>query len=385
MRTPLNELAEKESLHAIGIMSGTSCDGVDICAATVSFQPAENVAIEPGPHATYPYPAPLSDKLMSSHMLAAPELSRLSFELGLFFSNCINRFLKEHDLPASDFDVVGSHGHTVVHKPPPSDVPSTLQIGEASSIREGTGITVVSDFRVGDIAAGGQGAPLVPLVDYFLFRDIPEAATLNIGGIANVTVIGESQQDSFAFDTGPGNCLIDRVVRMRFGSEVRFDRDGELAARGRTSRAALDALLENRYFDRAPPKSLDREEFADSATSVLIDMMRDSNHEDVIATATEFTARTIHRAFQKFVFPEHSTTQIIVSGGGVHNPTLLRRLEDLLRPVRVVSSKHFGVDPDAKEALAFAVLAGLCVAGLPGNILSATGARHPVVLGKITQ
>lgn len=421
MTSRLSELIGKRPHTALGIMSGTSCDGVDLCVASVMVQADGNVSIQAGPHSTLPYPSSMSERLISSRELPVAKLSSLSFELGGFFADCVSDFLEEHGLAASGIDVIGSHGHTVFHNPPqngqsspqcagvnteqpetsqtrespgqpassktpgPPGVPATLQIGEPSTLSERTGIVVVSDFRAADVAAGGQGAPLVPFVDYLMFRKFPETAALNIGGIANVTVIGESLGDTFAFDTGPGNCLIDEAVRLLSGGESRFDVDGKLAATGRFHRPALDTLLENPYFDTDPPKSLDREQFGHSMALTLIDMMKDIDKAAVVATATEFTARTIHRAFEKFVFPNRKITQVIVSGGGIHNLTLLRRLEELLRPVHVISSTHFGIDADAKEAMAFAVLAGLCLAGLPGNIPSATGARRPVILGKITQ
>jgi anhydro-N-acetylmuramic acid kinase len=253
-----------------------------------------------------------------------------------------------------------------------------MQIGEAAVVAERTGLRVISNFRERDIAAGGQGAPLVPYVDYLLFRDPRiDRVALNIGGIANLTVIpaGASHEDIVAFDTGPGNMVIDAlVIHMTNGTE-QFDRGGRIARGGKVQSDLLNALLENSYFHRPPPKTTGRECFGQEYVNSLIATRVPL--EDLVATATELTARTISMSIQ-------GRGEIVVSGGGVHNRWLIRRLGELLPEFKITTSAEFGIDPDAKEAIAFAVLAHEAVRRKPANLPSATGARKPVLLGKST-
>jgi anhydro-N-acetylmuramic acid kinase len=293
-------------------------------------------------------------------------------------------------------DLIGSHGQTIYHQGSPARflgagrVAATMQIGEPAIIAERTGVTTIADFRPADMAAGGQGAPLVPFVDYLLYRDARRGrVALNIGGIANVTVIpaGARAQDVFAFDTGPGNMVIDALVRHFTQGKKLFDRDAEMARRGRLEPGLLAELLSHPYFRARPPKSAGREEFGAAYVERALDWGRKNRArpEDLIHTATVLTAMTIVYAFQRWILPRTKVRELIVSGGGARNPLLLAQLQACLPGIELRHSGEFGVPEDAKEAFAFAVLAYETFHGRAANLPGATGARHPAILGKIIQ
>jgi anhydro-N-acetylmuramic acid kinase len=281
----------------------------------------------------------------------------------------------------------GVHGQTIFHEGSPVEylgrrVASTLQIGDPAVLTERTGIWTVSNFRERDIAAGGKGAPLVPYVDYLLFRDRRQPrVALNIGGIANITVIpaGATSQQIVACDTGPGNMVIDALTAKLSDGKHRYDRDGRIARAGAIHEKLLESMLRDPYFALAPPKSAGREQFGQEFASGLI--ATGLPLRDLIATATELTARSIAAAIERFA-PE--PCEVIASGGGVHNRWLMRRLRELLCGFTLRTSAEFGIDPDAKEAIAFAVLAHEFAVHRPGNLPSATGARRAVLLGRST-
>lgn len=335
-------------MRVAGVMSGTSLDGIDVAVVDIRGKRIETIAFQ-----STPYPKSVRDALLNVSTVEA--ISRLNFRLGELYAKAILAMQEPVEL-------IGLHGQTIYHE----GGKHTLQIGEAAVVAERTGVDVISNFREADIAAGGQGAPLVPFVDVLLFgRGNAPRAALNIGGIANVTLLPEG----IAFDTGPGNMVIDALAAEMSGGRERFDRDGRIARGGTVRWELLVDLLANPYFRRKAPKSCGREQFGPEYTRMLIDSglpMR-----DLLATATELTARTIAEALPP--------REVIVSGGGVHNRFLMERLGSML-PVR--SSAEFGIDPDAKEAIAFAVLAYQTARGWPGNLPSATGASHPTVLGK---
>jgi len=329
-------------------MSGTSLDGIDVAIVDIRGKRIETIAFR-----STPYPRSVREALLN--LSTVEEVSRLNFRLGELYAKAILAMQQPVEL-------IGLHGQTIYHE----GGRHTLQIGEAAVVAERTGIDVISNFREPDIAAGGQGAPLVPYVDWLLFgHPKKDRVALNIGGIANVTLLPEG----IAFDTGPGNMVVDALVAHLTGGRQTFDRDGEIARRGVVRRELLAGLLANPYFRRKPPKSCGREQFGREFTQMLI--TTGLPLRDLIATATELTARTIAGAI--------GANEVIASGGGVHNTFLMERLGALV-PVR--SSADFGIDPDAKEAIAFAVLAYQTARRRPGNLPSATGARHPVILGK---
>jgi anhydro-N-acetylmuramic acid kinase len=342
-------------MRVAGIMSGTSLDGIDVAIIDIEGKRIRTIA-----HSTTPYPRPTRARILAAATPA--EISRLNFELGELYAKAV----KATGIPV---DLVGCHGQTIYHE----GGRNTLQIGEASVIAERIGVPVVSDFRTRDIAAGGQGAPLVPFVDVLLFSHPKrKRVTLNIGGIANITIL----PGGVAFDTGPGNMVIDQLVDLMTHGKQRFDRNGVIAARGRIHRALLTSLLRDRYYAAPPPKSAGREQYG--ADFIRRFLALDISFEDRIATATALTAATVARAIAE------GTDELITSGGGVHNRQLMAQLAAFLPNTRITTTAEFGIDPDAKEAVAFAILAYRTWKHQTGNLPSATGARRAVILGKLT-
>ncbi len=384
--------ARKEHL-IVGLMTGTSADAVD--AVLVRFS---GLGLE-ARHEVLAYrETPLEPALrrevleVAAALELAPErLMRLDAALGERFAAAVLELLAEAKVDRGRVDAVGSHGQTVRHVPRHrgDGQALTLQLGSAALLAEHTGLTVVSDFRTRDTAAGGEGAPLVPLADWRLFRSKSEArALLNLGGMANVTWLarGGSLADVLAFDTGPGNSVLDALMSLRSGGRETHDRDGAVAARGRVNEALLAELLEDPFFAMPPPRSTGREHFGDAYAVQLLDLGRSLglSEEDVLATAVELTAASVAGALQRFIVPRGRPDAVYVSGGGVRNRTLMHALERRIAGVSLQPLAVLGVPPEAKEALAFAFLAHQTLCGLAGNVPSATGAAHPVVLGHIT-
>jgi anhydro-N-acetylmuramic acid kinase len=326
-------------------------------------------------------------------------LCRLNFSLGKEFGAAALESANQAGLPIAEIDLIGSHGQTLWHEPPSgAESGSTLQVGEPAVIAEMTGVPVVSNFRTRDVAAGGQGAPLVPLVDWLLFSDPTKIrAAQNIGGIANATflppfekqssqidVLSNSERGVFAFDTGPGTMLIDEAARLATDGAWNFDRDGALAAQGRIDESLLAEWLADTFFQQRPPRTTGRELFGTqrAAEYWLQASRRGLSPSDIVATLTALTARSIEQAYRVFLptFPD----EVIVSGGGARNPTLMAMLTERLRPARVTTSQEYGLGVEAKEAVAFAVLAYETWHKRPGNLPAATGASRAVVLGSIT-
>ncbi len=362
-------------------MSGTSLDGIDVAIVDIQKKKVSCKAF----HST-PYPKPVREALLSvsNNITHTATISRLNFLLGALYAEAIHETCKRNRLPIDSIDLCGLHGQTIFHEGQPVEylglrVASTLQIGEAAVVAERTGIPTISNFRERDIAAGGRGAPLVPYVDYLLFRHrrIGRIA-LNIGGIANITVIpaAASPEQIIAFDTGPGNMIVDSLVSHKTKGRQRYDRDGRIAKANKIHPRMLEAMLSDPYFALAPPKSAGREQFGQEFSSGLI--ATGISIDDLIATATEFTAKSIAAA----IAPFPAIKELIASGGGTHNRQIMRRLREFLPHLTVTTTAVHGIDPDAKEAIAFAVLAHEHVQGRPANIPSATGARHAVRLGK---
>ena len=360
---------------ALGLMSGTSCDGVS--AALVRFQAhAFHVVAE----RTAPYPTALADALREGPALPARALSALHVELGERFADAAKRVLAAARVSPKRVAVIGSHGHTIYHGPLDA-VPSTLQIGSAAVIAERTGIAVVSDLRARDLAAGGEGAPLVPYFDKAFFGNGPARALQNIGGIANVTIVGR-RIPTLAFDTGPGNCLIDWLAARATRGRLRCDLGGRLAARGRIDHRAVARLWRHPYFRRRPPKSTGRELFNEQLLRRVFGSSLARTPHDMLATVTYFTAYIIAESYRRYV--PHRLREVIVSGGGVRNATLIRHLANLLAPLPVRSIERFGLSAQAKEPAAFAFLALRALRGRINHLPETTGARHACVLGSIT-
>lgn len=354
---------------ALGIMSGTSGDGISLALAAFKERRIDILRYE-----TYPYPAAFSKKIR--HLSSLKEISRFNFELGHLFAEAVTDFLRKARVPASHVAVIGSHGHTVYHGP--RDTPRhTLQLGEPSVIAEATGIPVVADFRCRDIAAGGQGAPLIPFFDYYFFGNGPVRALQNIGGMANVTLAGKNTRP-LAFDNGPGNALIDWAVQRHTHGKQSFDKNGHLAGQGVIDLKAVRALASHPYFSQKPPKSTGRELFNES---FLPDSIKRMNSLDLVATLTYFTAYSIHESYRRFLPVQPA--EIIVSGGGALNQTLMGHLSGLFHPTSVRSIQDFGFHPQEKEPVAFAFFALRAIEGKINHLPQTTGARQPQVLGKI--
>jgi len=450
------QVESKKSLRVAGLMSGTSADGVDAAIVDISERRVRVAAFE-----TYPYRAALRKQVLR---LCQPESARLdeichyNHVLGEVFAQAVVRLCEHSGIPLDSLDLIGSHGQTIYHNPNGGRyagraVRSTLQIGEPSVIAQRTGITTVADFRPRDMAAGGEGAPLVPYADYILFSDRRKIrAVQNIGGIANVTFLpalggsrvgrapshdpqqerkgtfyfsrrqlpreisegeksrmspfygrdaragrprhdsgeekgesrtNEGQGDVLAFDTGPGGMVIDGMMRLITRGRRQYDRDGATAARGTVHEPLLLEMLRHPFLRRRPPKSTGREQFGQQYCEWLYGKARKEGlmPEDVVATATAFTATTIASAYRKFLpaMPD----EMILCGGGAHNATLVQMLHSALEGVRIRSADEFGIDVDAKEAVSFAILAYATIKGVPNNLPRVTGASEPVVMGKI--
>jgi anhydro-N-acetylmuramic acid kinase len=373
----------------VGLMSGTSLDGIS--AAVVRFGaggPGATTVGEPEllGFLTHPYGQRDRQRLERAIHEGATtaEWCQLGFDMGTWLANAAVAVLAESGVARSAVRAIGSHGQTVWHEPGRS----TWQIGESAVIAERTGLDVVSDFRVRDMAAGGQGAPLVSIADVLLFAPADGWRALqNIGGIGNVTIVpsGGSGGGVRAFDTGPGVVIIDAVVRS-LRPALPFDVDGQLARRGQVIAGVVDALLADPYFAAPPPKSTGRELFDARYVARFMERCRSASvsatTEDIVATAVSLTARSIADAYARFV-PE-PVGDVLLSGGGARNPTLAGAIAEALAPrvVRPFADVYF--DGEAKEAVAFALLAALHVAGRPGNVPSATGAAGPRILGKLT-
>jgi anhydro-N-acetylmuramic acid kinase len=309
----------------------------------------------------------------------------MNFVLGQLFGLAAQQITAQAGLKMSDIAFIASHGQTVYHIPRGQDMTrSTLQIGEAAVIAEMTGCLTISDFRTRDIAAGGDGAPLVPYMEYLLFQQEGiRRVMVNIGGISNLTVLDPNLDNVIAFDTGPGNALIDEVAR-RIGEGIPYDVNGKLASEGTVHQQLLEELMTHPYFKKPPPKSTGRELFGVAFLQRFERSHPQIDGKDLLATLTAFTARALHDSLQQFVFPWTKVDELVFSGGGVHNKTLMGFIRDHLPAVAIRTTNEFGIDVDAKEAIAFAVLGNETLMGAPGNVPRATGAGRQVILGKVS-
>ncbi len=382
----------KAERYVVGLMSGTSADGIDAVVVAIAGR-NRGLKARLVTHRHTPF-----SRALRQHILQVGEDGRvgeiceLNFRLGEHFSRAALAVIQQSGLPREEIFAIGSHGQTIHHLPR-ARTPSTLQIGEAAIIAERTGITTVADFRVRDMAAGGQGAPLVPFVDWALFTDDHRPRVLqNLGGIGNLTFLppGAGLEQVRAFDTGPGNMVIDALVQQLSNGRLAYDRGGRWAARGSVNPDLLAGLLRHPFLRRQPPKTTGREEFGRPFVAKLLAGARELKlpDADIIATATAFTAASIAGAYARWILPELAKAggarlQVILGGGGAHNPTLRRMIAERIAPAEVVTQAEMGYSNEAKEALAFAVLAHETMLARPANAPTATGARHPVVLGKI--
>jgi len=371
--------------RVVGLMSGTSADGIDAAAVQITGHGIDTEVQLLG-FTSVPLDQQLKHRIWALPDGRSANICELNFMLGEAFAQAAIAVARVAGLGLDQLHLVGSHGQTARHQPagPLHGHGSTLQIGEGAVIAERTSLPVICDFRVGDVAAGGQGAPLIPLVDHLLFRLADKVRVmLNLGGIANVTVLDPDPARIVAFDTGPANMALDAVARAASGGAQTCDHEGQMARRGRLDRTLLDDLLAMPYLSQPPPKSTGREMFGREFVYPLLDRY-DGRLDDLAATLTHFTVETIGQAFDRFILPgAGEVSDLLVSGGGVHNKALMELLSRRLHPIPVRSLAEQGMDPDAKEAIGFAVLANESLFASPGNIPHATGARGPRVLGKI--
>ena len=375
----------KSSRNILGLMSGTSHDGADAVIVEIK-EKNRKLEVKLLYHYSHPFSSILRSKILNAFSGKTEAICRLNFELGEVFAGAALKCIKNAGLRSEDIDAIASHGQTIYHIPPEdSKGGSTLQIGEAAVIAERTGIPVISNFRTRDIAAGGHGAPLVALADYVLFSEKGKIrAVQNIGGIANLTIVPGNMGDVIAFDTGPGMSLIDEAVKLLTNGRTHYDIDGWLAAKGKVIQPLLKKLMSHPYLKKQPPKTTGREAFGKTMAKDIIRRHNKSQAGDILATLTHFTALSIKKACKDFVFPKFAVSEIILCGGGCKNNFLVRLLRDFLAPVKLKSIEEFGIPYQAKEALSFAILANETLSGRQGNVTGATGARHPVILGKIT-
>jgi anhydro-N-acetylmuramic acid kinase len=383
-------------MRVLGLMSGTSADGIDAALVRIDAAPPTLAAdFEAHYHAKFPRALRKAVlRIANGDSTTAAEISQLNFLLGEEFGRAAIAACKRWRVPMSQVDLIGSHGQTIYHQGARSRflnapaVASTLQVGEPSVIAARTGVPVIADFRPADMAAGGQGAPLVPLVDYLLYRDEKLGrAALNIGGIANVTVIPAAAQasDVLAFDTGPGNMIVDALVERTKHGRIGFDRDSRIALNGHTIPALLKKMMREPYLRKKPPKTAGREQFGHACAESLLAWGKKHRAKpaDLVRTATIFTSLSVADSLRRFVPLHVKIDELIVAGGGAKNPLMMAELAALLPGTDIVSASHFGVPTEAKEAFAFAVLAYEAYHGRTNNLPSATGAKRPIVMGKL--
>jgi anhydro-N-acetylmuramic acid kinase len=386
----------QKPMLVLGMMSGTSADGIDVALARISGAPPNLNAKLLG-HSSEKFPEALRKGILRAaeqYTISAGELSQLNFRLGELFGGAALDACRKFHVSSKRISLIGSHGQTIFHQGRPvpffgSPTASTLQIGEPSVIAARTGITTVGDFRPADIVLGGQGAPLVPYADYLLYRHAKLGrVSLNLGGIANITVLPHAAkpQQVFAFDTGPANMLIDALVSHFTHGRLRFDKNAELAAQGRSNPALLNELLRDPYLKVTPPKSTGREYYGHAYVKKILALGRRhrAKPNDLIRAATVFAALSVVDALNRFVLRKTKIDQLIVSGGGARNPVIFAQLAAALPGIEVLPSARLGIPEDAKEAFAFALLAYETFHQRSSNLPSATGARGPAILGKIS-
>ena len=391
-------IADKPSRLVVGMMSGTSVDGVDAALVRIGTRDGE-MNVEQLAFQNKPFPPAVREKifeLFDPEKATVRKIGYMNFLLGEIYAQAAREVARAAGVRIEDVDVIGSHGQTIWHEPVPAapdgiPVSYTVQIGEGAVIAERTGVVTVSDFRVADVAAGGQGAPLVPFTEFLLYRRQHETILLqNIGGIGNVTILpaGAKPEDVFAFDTGPGNMIMDAVVSAVTHGEATYDAGGRLAAQGTVCRELLARLQADAYYAQPLPKTTGREHFGTQYTAEILAWQKAHglSDADLVATVTDLTAWSIADAYVRYVLPRHRASELIVGGGGSYNATLMDMLRQRFAPhgVRVRTQEELGLSSDAKEAVAFALLADCCVRGVSNTLTSVTGAKAAAVMGKIS-
>ncbi|MCI0449397.1 MAG: anhydro-N-acetylmuramic acid kinase [Chlorobi bacterium] len=389
----LRKILNKKTRTIIGLLSGTSVDGIDAVLMRVTGS-GTGTKVKILDFITHPVPAGVRLAIFrnsDNDTAKLDEICRLNVVIGALFSDTVLRLLRKHRLNAAKVDLIGSHGQTIHHLPERDEylgykVKSTLQIGDPAIIANLTGITTVGDFRAADCAVGGDGAPLVPFLDYVLFtHKIKNRALLNIGGIANITVLPKNaaKEKVVAFDTGPGNMLIDGMMYHLFRKPI--DKNGNTAKKGSIDRKLLNYLIDDTNYRAHPPKSTGREHYGKDFQKRLLIQAEGVDKKDVIRTVTEFTAYSVWYNYNQFIEPRLRINELIISGGGAENPVIMRALKSYFKGIKVRRMQDYGITAKSKEAVLFGVLANECVAGHTANMKSVTGSARDVVLGKICQ
>jgi len=387
----LTALQKKRTKLIVGLISGTSADGIDAALVRVTGN-GTSTRVKQIAFDSYPYPAGLRALILNNSLPGTGSVDlicELNILIAHFFADAVRKIARKARVVVSDIDLIGSHGQTVHHLPKPKRVfgktiQSGLQIGDPSTIAKLTGITTVGDFRAGDMAVGGQGAPLVSYFDYLMFRSKTKNRILiNLGGIANFTALPRncSTRDVTAFDTGPANMVIDALMMEFYGKK--FDRDGRVALNGSVSPELLSDLMTLPYFRQRPPKSTGRELFGAMVLPRILKYRAKLKTEDLIATVTRWTAFSVFDQYKRFVARKMKADEVIASGGGTHNRAIMEALQGYFMPSPVRKIESAGFSSDAKEAICFAILANETISEHPANVPSVTGASRSVVLGKI--
>ena len=389
----LQKLVSKKKKNIIGLMSGTSLDGVDAVLVEVSGDGTKTKIKQIG-SITYPFLRGLKKKLLenaTTNSGSVTDICKLNFLIAHLYVDAVKELCKKSKFKLSDVDLIGSHGQTIHHLPQKKHYygytfGSTLQIGDPSVIAKLTGVLTVGDFRMGDVALGGQGAPLVPYFDYIMFHSTKKSrALLNIGGIANITVLHKRGDASsvIAFDTGPGNMMVDLLAKKYFN--VEFDKNGKLASSGTINNEVFNWLKKHdKYIEKKIPKSTGREYYGAEFSAPLLKKFRSVAKEDLLAAVADFSAYGVYRNYEKFIRSETEISELFVSGGGARNNLIMNSLKKYFGKTVVVKNvKDLGISSDAKEAICFAVLANETLAGNPANLPRATGAIRSTILGKI--
>jgi len=391
--TDLQKVSLKKKKIAIGLMSGTSLDGVDTVLLEI-YNSGKNTKLKQISFITYPFPKGLKQKLLDNSIINGGNVSdicRLNFLIAHIYAEAVKSICKKAKINLSRIDFIGSHGQTIHHLPQKKNYfgykfGSTLQIGDPSVIAKLTGILTVGDFRTGDIALGGEGAPLVPYFDYIMFHSNKlNRALLNIGGISNITILNKNGKsiDILAFDTGPGNMMIDLLAKKFFNFD--FDKNGNYASQGKINSKLLNNIKKlDKFIEETPPKSTGREYYGKDFLSPLLRKYKKLSREDWLSTITDFTAYGVYRNYEKFIKSDTEIDELYVSGGGAKNKFLIFSLKKYFgKEIKIKSIKELGISSDAKEAICFAVLANETLSGNPNNIPRVTGASRKTILGKI--
>jgi len=384
----------KDKLKIIGLMSGTSCDGLDIALIEINGSGCDTkIRFVAGKSVPYTIKQKNAiQRVISSNSIALEEISQFNFYLPNIWSKMIDSFLVENGYKFSQIDLIGSHGQTIWHQPDKTEfadktISSTLQLGDPSVLAQLLGISVVGDFRLADIALGGQGAPLIPYFDWIFFSQLNKnILSVNIGGISNITFIPKNGYINKvkAFDCGPGNMLIDGAIQRLFNQL--FDKNGNTASIGRLSEKLFNFIKSNdNYVELKPPKSTGREYYNKSFLSNILKFAKDNQIEkkDIINTLSNYTAYSIYKNYELFINSYSKVDEIIVAGGGIHNKFIMQKLDEYFSSIKVTSISKYDIDVDLKEAIGFAVLANETIKGNPSNMPQVTGAQKPAILGKI--